>query len=138
MAVTPLHSLAQYIAVDLAIGALGTVTFEDSLPDASAGTYDTAVAVIGTGGAAPDLAIGGNTDQPGFLILSRSLDADTALANLTTIFQGIHGLAEKDIHSTHFMLIAALHSNPMGMGRDERSRWMFSQAYRSMVRGTTR
>ena len=135
---TPLDSLATYIATDLNIGALGSVVFEDSLPDATAGTYDTAVAVIGTGGAAPDLAIGGNTDQPGFLILSRSLSADTALANLATIFQGIHGLVEKDIHGTHFMLIAALHSNPMGMGRDERQRFMFSQAYRSMARGVTR
>lgn len=135
---TPLHSLAQYIAVDLGIGALGTVTFEDSLPDASDGTLDTAVAVIGTGGAAPDLALGGNTDAPGFLILSRSLDADTAIGHLTTIFQGIHGLAEKDVHGTHFMLIAALHSNPMGLGRDERQRWLFSWAFRSLVRGVSR
>ena len=135
---TPLDSLAQYIAVDLGIGAVGTVVFEDSLPDASAGTYDTAVAVISNGGAAPDLAIDGNTDSPGFLILSRSLDADTAIGNLTTIFQGIHGLHEQTVHGTYFMLIAAMHSGPLGMGRDERSRWMFSQSYRSLVRGTTR
>jgi len=135
---TPIDSLAQYVAVDLAIGAIGVTVFEDGLPDATAGTFDTCVAVIGTGGQAPALTLSDDTDYPGFLILSRSLDADTALANLETIFQGIHGLHETMVHSTYFKLIAALTSNPMGLGRDERQRWMFSQPYRSMTRGVTR
>lgn len=135
---TPLDSLAQYVAVDLAVGAVGTVVWEDSMPDKEDGTYDTAVCVIGTGGSAPDLAIGGNTDNPGFLILSRSLSADTALANLTTIFNGIHGLNSQTVHGTYFLLIAAVHSNPLGMGRDDRQRFMFSHSYRAIVRGVTR
>ena len=135
---TPLDSLATYIATDLNVGALGTVVFEDYLPDKSDGSLDTAVAVIGTGGQAPTLTIGDDTDYPGFLILSRSQDADTALANLTTIFQGIHGLTETTVHGTHFKLIAAVTSNPMGLGRDERQRFMFSQHFRAIVRGVTR
>lgn len=133
----PLDSLAQYIAVDLAVGALGTVVFEDKMPDSVAGTYDTCVAVIPLPGSAPALTWGDDTDSPGFLILSRSLDTDTAIANLTTIQNGIHGLYERDLHGTHFKLIAALGSR-MSLGEDERSRMLFSQAYRSMVRGVTR
>lgn len=135
---TPLDSLAQYIAVDLAVGALGSVVFEDYLPDKADGSYDTAVAIIGTGGQAPALTLSDDTDYPGFLILSRSLSADTALANLKTIFEGIHGFTETTIYSTHFKLIAAIHSNPMGQGRDERQRFVFSQAFRAMTRGVTR
>lgn len=131
-------SIAQYLATDLALGALGTVVFEDALPDSSATTYDTALAVISTGGSAPDLAFGGNTDSPGFLILSRSSSGDTALGNLQTVFQALHGLHETLVHGTYFMLIAALTSAPMPVGQDERSRWMFAQSYRTMVRGVTR
>lgn len=133
----PLDSLAQFIAVDLAIGPLGTTTFEDRMPDASAGTYNTCVAVIPLPGSAPSLTLGDDTDQPGFLILSRSLDADTAIANLTTIQTGIHGLNSRTLYGTHFKLIAALGSR-MSLGQDERSRFVFSQAYRSMVRGVSR
>ena len=135
---TPLDSLAQYIAVDLAIGALGVVTFEDAMPDSAAGTYDTCVAVIGTGGSAPALTLSDDTDYPGFLILSRSLNVDTALANLATVFQGIHGLHETMIHGTYFKLIAALTSNPMNLGSDQRSRFMFSMSFRTMTRGISR
>lgn len=135
---TPLDSLATYIGTDLGVGAVGTVVFEDSMPDASAGTYDTCVAVIGTGGSAPALTLGDDSDYPSFLILSRSLSADTALANLTTIFQGIHGLTEQTIHGSHFKLVAAIHSNPMGLGRDEKARFMFSMAFKAIVKGVTR
>ena len=135
---SPLDSLATYIATDLAVGALGTVVFEDSLPDSSDGSLDTCVAVISTAGAPPALTTGDDTDYPGFLILSRSLSADTALANLQTIFHGIHGKTETTIHGTYFKLIYAISSSPMGLGRDERQRFMFSQAFRALVRGVSR
>jgi len=135
---TPLDSLAQYIATDLGVGALGSIVWEDTMPDKSDGSYDTAVAVISAGGQAPALTILDDTNYPSFLILSRSLDADTALANLTTIFQGIHGVHETMIHGTYFKLIAAITSGPMGQGRDEKQRFVFSWPFRTMTRGITR
>lgn len=133
----PLDSLAQYVAVDLAIGALGTVVFQDQMPDAAAGTYDTCVGLIDTGGPAPALTLGDDTDYPTFQIVSRSLSADTAKTNLRTIFQGIHGLHEVSIHSTYFKLIAAV-GGMVFLGRDEKNRYLWSQSFRTMVRGVTR
>ena len=69
---TPLGALAQYIATDLGVGTYGTDVFDTSMPDKTDGSYDTAVCVVSTPGQAPDLAIQGNTDYPGFLVLSRS------------------------------------------------------------------
>lgn len=135
---TPLDSLAQYIAVDLGIGALGTTTFEDNMPDDVSGKYDTAVCVVGQPGGPPDLSTNGSNDFPGFLIFSRAIDAGTATTNIYTIFQGLHGLHEQTIHGTYFNLIAALHSIPMSLGRDERQRFVYSWAFRSMVVGVTR
>ena len=135
---TPLDSLATYIATDLAVGALGTVVFEDQMPDAADGSLDTCVTVISTAGAPPALTTGDDTDYPGFLILSRSLSADTAIANLQTVFAGIHGLYEQTLHGTHFKLISAINSAPMSLGRDEKQRFLYSWAYRGIVAGTAR
>jgi len=133
----PLDSLAQYVAVDLAIGALGTVTFQDNMPDAAAGTYDTAVLLVDTGGPAPALTWGDDTDYPTFQIVSRSLSADTAKTNLQTIFQGIHGVHETMIHSTYFKLIAAV-GGLIFLGRDVKQRYVYTQSFRTMVRGVSR
>ena len=135
---TPLDSLTTYIATDLGLGTVGTNVFDTSMPDKQDGSYDTAICVVATPGQAPDLAFGGNTDYPGFLVLSRSLSVDTATTSIYTVFTGLHGLHEALIHGVYFNLIAAVNSAPMDMGRDERQRYMLSWAFRSMTRGVTR
>lgn len=130
-------SIAQYIATDLNLGALGTVVFEDNLPDQP----DTAICVYSLPGQPPDLAVGiGMTtvDRPGFQIASRSLSADTAIANELTIYQALHGLASQTIHGTTFVLVAAVQSGPMGLGRDEKQRFVFARSYRTITQGAAR
>lgn len=131
---TPLDSLATYIAIDLGVGALGSIVFEQSLPDQP----DTAVCVYDTGGGPPTLTQGDNTDSPSFQVVSRSLDTATALANLATIFKALHGLTEKTLQGTHFKLLWALQSNPVSLGRDEKQRASFSQNFRALVAGSSR
>lgn len=130
----PLDSLAQYIATDLAVGALGTVVFEDNQPDQP----DTCVTVYSAAGGPPTLTRGDDTDTPGFQIRSRSLDADTAKTNLRTVFQALHGLTETTLHGTHFKLIWFTQSSPVPLGRDEKQRFEFVQNLRAMVQGVSR
>jgi hypothetical protein len=134
MAATPLDSLAQYIAVDLAIGALGTVVFEDSMPDQP----DTCIAIYNSGGAAPALTSGDDTDYPSFQLRSRAADADVARTNLITIYQALHAVTETDIHGTHFKVIGYKQSNPVPLGKDEKQRFEFTQNLFAFVRGVTR
>lgn len=135
---TPLDSLAQFIAVDLNLGALGTVVFEDSMPDHADGRYDTCIAIYNSGGGPPALTQVDDTDYPSFQVKSRALDADVARNNLVTIFQAFHGVVETDIHGTHFKSLYAKQSNPMPLGKDEKQRFEFVQNFGSMVRGVTR
>ncbi len=134
----PVDSLAQYIATDLGLGTVGENVFEYQTPDSSDGTVDTCITVRGTPGMPAALTQGDDTDFPGFVIVSRALDAQTALDRLKTISEALHGLCETDLHGTHFKLISATGSGPMPLGRDERQRNVFSRAFSSMVRGHTR
>jgi len=83
------------------------------------------------------LTWGDDTDYPTFQIVSRSLSADTAKTNLQTIFQGIHGVHETMIHSTYFKLIAAV-GGLIFLGRDVKQRYVYTQSFRTMVRGVSR
>lgn len=134
----PLDSIAQYVAVDLGIGAIGTVVFKHGMPDKADTTHDTVVVLIDTGGSPPSLALQDDTDNISFQVLSRSPSAATAHANLMTVFQGLHGMFEKDVHQTHIKLIWATQGNPVGLGQDSRQRNLFSMSFRGMVRGVTR
>ncbi|HKS90707.1 MAG TPA: minor capsid protein [Tepidiformaceae bacterium] len=131
-------SIAQYVATDLSLGTLGSTVFEDSMPDAADGSIDTCIAVYNVPGAAPDLTQGDNTDRPSFMVVCRSLSADTALANDLAIYDALHGLTETSVHGTYFLLIAAVQSAPTPLGRDEKARLMWARNFRAIVRGVTR
>lgn len=134
---TPTDSIAQYVATDLAIGALATVVFEEHLPS----DPDTAVCVYSTPGSQPGLSVGvgmNTVDYPSFQIVSRSLDAGTAISNEQTIYEALHGLTEQTIHGTYFNLIYAAQSGPASLGRDEKQRFMFARNYRAITRGVAR
>jgi hypothetical protein len=130
----PLDSLTQYIAEDLGVGTVGTDVFRNHMPDQP----DTCVTVSETGGGAPRLEQGDNTDTPSFQVRARSLDASTARATLQMIFQALHGLTEQTLHGTHFKLIWALQSTPVPVGRDEKQRNDFVLNFRAMVAGVSR
>jgi hypothetical protein len=130
----PIDSLATYIATDLAIGTVGTNVFKQSLPDQP----DTAVCIYDTGGGPPTLVTRDDTDSPSWQVLSRSLDASTALTNLQTIFRGLHGITETTTHGLHIKLLWAMQSNPVSLGRDEKQRFQFVMNFRAYVTGQTR
>lgn len=134
----PLDSVAQFIAVDLNLGALGTVVFKHNMPDDASGKYDTCITVYDMPGAPPTLTQQDDTDYPSFQVASRALDADIALTNEVAIFQALHGVTETTIHSIHFKLISAIQSAPTPLGRDARQRFVFVRNYRATVRGVTR
>jgi len=130
----PIDSLATYIATDLGLGTVGTNVFKQSLPDQP----DTAICIYDTGGGPPALTGADDTDTPSWQIISRSLDASTAMTNLQTIFRGLHGMTETTTHGLHVKLLWALQSNPVNLGRDAKQRFEFVQNYRAMVTGQTR
>lgn len=135
---TPVDSIAQFIATDLALGTLGGTVFEDSMPDASDGSLDTCIAVYSLPGAAPTLTQGDDTDSPSFQVACRAVDAGVAVAHDQAIFQALHGLTETTVHGTHFKLIAAAQSGPTPLGRDDRQRNLYVRAYRALVSGVSR
>lgn len=134
MSVLPLDAFATYVGTDLAVGAVGTVVFKENLPDQP----DTAVCLYDTGGGPPTLTRGDDTDSPSFQVLSRSADAATALTTLQTVFQGLHGITETDLHGLHVKLLWALQSVPMSLGLDDKQRFLFSQNFRALVSGASR
>lgn len=134
----PVEALANYLAVDLAFGALGTSVFMDYLPDSPDGSLDTATAVISLPGQPGELALRDDTDRPSFQFVARDLDATAARARIRAIYDALQGLAETDIHGVHFKLLNFVQSGPVPLGRDERQRFIFTINTRSMVAGVSR
>lgn len=132
-----IDALAQHIE-DLGVATLGTDLFQENLPDAPDDTYATAMAIYDTGGAPPGLTQNDDTQSPGFQLRSRSLDADTALTKLLSVYQALHGVTETTINGVHFKLIWYLQTNPVSLGRDQRQRFEFTQNFRALVRGIAR
>lgn len=135
---TPLDALATYISTDLAIGTLGQTVFKDYMPDDPDGSLDTCFVIASTGGGAPTLTSGDDTDSPSFQLRSRAFDADIARGSLTTVFEALHGLTETTVHGVRFKLVWFLQSNPVPLGRDERQRFEYTQNLRALVAGVTR
>lgn len=119
---------------DLGVGTVGTDIFQQHAPDEP----DALVLISDTGGGAPTLTKGDDTDSPSWQVLARDLDPDVLLTKLSTIFVALHGLTETTLHGEHFKLVWALQSAPVPLGRDEKQRFRFVQNYRAYVTGVPR
>lgn len=128
-----IEALAAYFA-DLGVGTVGADIFQRHAPDSPNGL----IVIAETGGGAPALTQEDDTDSPSWQVRARDINADAAVAKLTTIFQNLHGLTETTVHGVHFKLVWALQSNPVSLGRDAKQRFEFVQNYRAYVAGVTR
>ena len=134
------------VAAVLQTGGVGTIAtniFVGTLPD----TPDDCVAVVETGGIAPDHTMGAGpatiigaataaVERPRFQILVR----DTSYAKARVVSQQSHnlldGLVDRTINSVLYHRIEAVQS-PIDIGRDDNDRQMFSLNFDVVKAGST-
>lgn len=112
---------------DQSIGTLGTDLFIGSLPD----TPDDAVAVIDTGGEAPDKEL--PFSKASFQVLVRNELYSAGITKLNAIKTRYHQLTNTTLGDTYFYYILA-NSDGGHIGRDDNGREVFSINFRTETR----
>ena len=116
-----LDDLATRIATAIS-GTVGTDVFKSLLP----ATPDAAVAVIETGGMAPEKRFGTKGiewERPAVQVIVRGApgDYETARTTCQTIFENVAEIETEDLSGTRYYLSEPL-QNPFSLDRDEKSR----------------
>ena len=111
----------------LNLGTAGTNLFQGYLPNDPINS----IAVINTGGTAPDMDI--PTKSPTFQVLVRNNDFLTGEARLEKVRNELHRIANTTYGSTYFYYIAAL-SEGGHIGQDEQGAFMFSINFKALTR----
>lgn len=101
------------------VGTLGTDLFETFLP----GEIDNGFVVIETGGMEPDKELGIHT--PTFQVLIRSKSYSNGRNRLTSVYNSLHQIYNKQIGGTYFFFILA-QTEGGHIGRDDNGRDQFS------------
>lgn len=127
---TLIEQVATYLDDTLGLGTIGTDLFIGYAPD-SESTPDSIIAVLDTGGTAPDPYL--PTYVPTFQVFIRSDNYDNGKATLDSV-RGLHQLVGELVSGqTYFYYILAI-SEGGHLGRDEAGRDLFSINFRCKTR----
>lgn len=124
-----LDEVADYLVAQ-GLGIVGTDIFKGMQPSEP----DDCLTILEAGGGPPDLHWAG--DYPGFQILTRAVDYETARTQAEAAFGKLHGLSEAVLGARRYLLIRAVQS-PAYIGRDENGRPEISTNYQCIVENPT-